>query len=134
MEVSTEKGKIKTNSTHNISADINMNGQKLEEVTSFKYLGATLYEDGTCSAEVRIRITSAMAAMSRLTGSGSATPLVLQASSSATSLFVTSCNFWPFMLKSALMLFVLLVMIFVFSVLTSFQYAVALSTSLLVRS
>ena len=26
-----------TNSTNNISADISMNGQKLEEVTSFKY-------------------------------------------------------------------------------------------------
>ena len=66
MEVSTEKGKIKTNSTHNISADINMNGQKLEEVTSFKYLGATLYKDGTCSAEVRIRIASAMARLNRI--------------------------------------------------------------------
>ena len=30
-----------TNSTNNISADISTNGQKLEEVTSFKYLGAT---------------------------------------------------------------------------------------------
>ena len=43
-----------------------MNGQKLEEVTSFKYLGAALYEDGSCSAEVRIRIASAMAALARL--------------------------------------------------------------------
>ena len=32
---------------------------------------------------------------------------------------VTSSNFWPFMLISALMLFVLLVMILLFSVLTS---------------
>ena len=38
MEVTTEKRKIMTNSTNNISADISMNGQKLEEVTSFKYL------------------------------------------------------------------------------------------------
>ena len=36
--------------------------------------------------------------------------------------------------SSALMLFVLLVMIFLLSVLTSFPYAIALSTSLLVRS
>ena len=43
-----------------------MNGQKLEEVTSFKYQGATLCKDDTCSAEVRIRIASAMAAMDRL--------------------------------------------------------------------
>ena len=32
MEVTTEKRKIMTNSTNNISADISMNGQKLEEV------------------------------------------------------------------------------------------------------
>ena len=37
VEVSTEKSKIVTNSTNNISADISMNGQKLEEVTSFSW-------------------------------------------------------------------------------------------------
>ena len=47
---------------------------------------------------------------------------------------VTSSNFWPFMLISVLMLFVLLVMILLFSVLTSIPYTVALSTSLLMRS
>ena len=39
---------------------------------------------------------------------------------------VTSSNFWPFMPISALMLFVLLVMILLFSVLTSIPYAVSL--------
>ena len=47
---------------------------------------------------------------------------------------VTSSNFWPFMLIYSLVLFVLLVIIFLFSVLTSIPYAVALLTSLLVRS
>ena len=47
---------------------------------------------------------------------------------------VTSSNFWPFMLISALMLFVLLVVILLFSVLTSILSVVALSTSLFVRS
>ena len=42
--------------------------------------------------------------------------------------------FWLLMLIPALMLFVLLVMILLFSVLTSIPYAVALSTSLLGRS
>ena len=37
---------------------------------------------------------------------------------------ITSSNFWPFMLICALMLFVLLVMILFFSVLTSIPYAV----------
>ena len=54
------------NNTNNISADIRINGQKLEEVISFKYLGATLCKDGTCSAEVHIRIAPAMTAMARL--------------------------------------------------------------------
>ena len=35
---------------------------------------------------------------------------------------VTSSNFWPFMLISALMLFVLLVLILLFSVLTSIPF------------
>ena len=65
-EVSTEESKIMTNSTNNISADISMNGQKLEEVTNCKYLGATLWKDGSCSAEIRIRFTSTVAAMFRL--------------------------------------------------------------------
>ena len=47
---------------------------------------------------------------------------------------ITYSNFWPFMLISALMLFVLFIMILLFSVLTSIPYAVALATSLLVRS
>ena len=55
-EASREKSKGMTNSTNNINADINMNGQKLEEVTSFRYLGGTLCKNGTCSAEFRIGI------------------------------------------------------------------------------
>ena len=66
MEVSTEKSKVMINSTNNSSADISVNGQKLEEVTSFRYLGATLCKDAICSTEVRIRIASAIAAMARL--------------------------------------------------------------------
>ena len=43
-----------------------MNRQTLEEVTSFKNLGATLCKDGTCSAEIRIRIAAAMARLNRI--------------------------------------------------------------------
>ena len=66
MEVSTGRSKIMTNSMNNTSADISMNGQKLEEVTSFKYLGATLCKDGKCSAQICIRIASAMARLNRI--------------------------------------------------------------------
>ena len=41
-EVSTEKSKIMTNSSNKTSEGINMQGQKSEEVTSLKYLGAIL--------------------------------------------------------------------------------------------
>ena len=40
--------------------------QKLEDIASVRYLGATLCKDTTCSAEIHIRIASAMAAMVRL--------------------------------------------------------------------
>ena len=66
MEVGTKKSKIPTNSTNPNSEDISMNGQKLEEVSSFKCLGVTLCNDGICSVEILISIASAMAEMARL--------------------------------------------------------------------
>ena len=47
MEVSTEKSKVMVNSTTITSADIYMNGQRLEEVDTFKYLETTLCRDGS---------------------------------------------------------------------------------------
>ena len=66
MKVSTEKIKIMTNCTSNINADVSMNGRKLEEVVSFKYLRATRCKNGPCSADARIRIASAMARLNRI--------------------------------------------------------------------
>ena len=66
MKVCTEKSKLMANSINNISADVSMNGQKLEEVTSLKYMDETLCKDGTCLAEVCIRIASEMAAVAGL--------------------------------------------------------------------
>ena len=64
--VSTEKSKTMTNSRSNISADISTNGLGLVKVTSFKYLEAALCKNGTCSAEVRIRIASVVAGLNRI--------------------------------------------------------------------
>ena len=36
---------------------IRMNGQRLEEVDIFKYLGATLSKDGSAATEVKARIS-----------------------------------------------------------------------------
>ena len=40
MEISAEKAKLITNNTSGINTEIKVNGQKLETVTSFKYLGS----------------------------------------------------------------------------------------------
>ena len=105
MEVSTEKNKIMTNSTSNISADISMNGQNLEEVTSFRYLGATLYKDGTRSAEVRIRIASPVAVIARLNRIGRCNTISFASKfkfykSLATSIILHGCEIWTLLVDS----------------------------------
>ena len=42
MEISAEKTKLMTNNTRGIKTEIRVNGQKLETVTSFKYLGSVM--------------------------------------------------------------------------------------------
>ena len=40
MEISAEKTKLMSNNTSGINTEIKVNGQRLETVTSFKYLGS----------------------------------------------------------------------------------------------
>ena len=47
MEISAEKTKLMTNNTSGISIDIRINGEKLDEVDSFKYLGAVVTDQGS---------------------------------------------------------------------------------------
>ena len=47
MEISAEKTKLKTNNTSDINKEIKANGQKLETVTSFKYLGSVVSDEGS---------------------------------------------------------------------------------------
>ena len=42
MEVSAKKTKLMTNNTSGINTEIKVNGQNLETVTSFKYLGSVI--------------------------------------------------------------------------------------------
>ena len=42
MEISAEKTKLLTNNTGGIKTEIKVNGQKLETVTRFKYLGSVI--------------------------------------------------------------------------------------------
>ena len=65
MEISAEKTKLMTNSSNNISKDIKDSGEKLETVTSFKYLGAIVLDQGS-KPEVLSRIAHTAAAMIKL--------------------------------------------------------------------
>ena len=55
MEISAEKTKRMTNSANGIEREIKVKGQKLGTVTSFKYLGADVSDDGS-KPEVLSRI------------------------------------------------------------------------------
>ena len=65
MEISAEKTKLMTNSTSGIHREIKVKGQTLGTVTSFKYLGAVLSDDGS-KPEVLSRIAQATAALTKL--------------------------------------------------------------------
>ena len=47
MEISAEKTKLMTNNTSGINTEIKVNGQKLETVISFKYLGSVITDEGS---------------------------------------------------------------------------------------
>ena len=42
IEISAEKTKLMTNNTSGINTEIKVNGQRLETVTSFRYLGSVI--------------------------------------------------------------------------------------------
>ena len=65
MEISAEKTKLMTNNTSGINTEIKVNGQRLETVTSFKYLGSVITGEGS-KPEVLSRIAQTTAALTRL--------------------------------------------------------------------
>ncbi|KAI0211094.1 hypothetical protein LSAT2_004088 [Lamellibrachia satsuma] len=62
MEISAEKTKLMTNNTEDISTEVKVNGQRLETVTSFRYLGSIITDEGSKLA----RIAQTTAALTRL--------------------------------------------------------------------
>ena len=65
MEISAEKTKLTTNNTTGINTEIKINGQKLETITSFKYLGSIVIDEGF-KPEILSRIAQTTAALTRL--------------------------------------------------------------------
>ena len=65
MEISAEKTKLMTNNTSDINTEIKVNGQKLETVTSFKYLGSVVSDEGK-KRGILSRIEQTTKALTRL--------------------------------------------------------------------
>ena len=65
MEINTEKIKLMTNNTSGINTEIKVNGQRLETVTSFKYLGSVITDEGL-KPEILSSIAQTTAALTRL--------------------------------------------------------------------
>ena len=65
MEINAEKTKLMTNNTSGINTEIKVNRQKLETVTSFKYLGSVITDESS-KPEILSRITQTTAALTKL--------------------------------------------------------------------
>ena len=65
MEISAEKTKLILNNTSGINTEIKGSGKRLETVTSFKYLGSVITDEGS-KPEILSRIAQTTAALTRL--------------------------------------------------------------------
>ena len=66
MEISAEKTKLMTNNVNSVSINVSINGEKLDEVDSFSYLGVVITDQGS-KPELLSRIAQTTAALARLT-------------------------------------------------------------------
>ena len=52
MEISAEKTKLMSHNTSGINTEIKVNGKKLETITSFKYLGSVITDEGSQARDI----------------------------------------------------------------------------------
>ena len=100
MEISAGKTKLMTNNTSGINTEIKVNGQKLETVTSFKYLGSVMINEGT-KPKVLFRIAQTTTALTRLKPVWIDKSICLSSKirlmrSLVTSIFLYACESWTF--------------------------------------
>ena len=98
MEISAEETKLMTNNTNGINTEIKVNGQMLETVTSFKYLGSLITDEGS-KPEILSRIAQTTAALARLKPSWNDRSISLSSKirlmrSLVTSIFLYACESW----------------------------------------
>ena len=105
MEISAEKTKLVTNNTSGSNTKIKVNDQKLETVTSFKYLGSVITDEGS-KPEIPFRIAQATAALTRLKPvwidkSISVSSKIRLMHSLVTSISLYACESWTLTEKSS---------------------------------
>ena len=98
IEISAEKTKLMTNNTSGIKTEIKVNGSKLETVTSFKYLGSIITDEGS-KPEILSRIAQTASALTRLKSVWIDKRISLSSKirllrSLVTSIFLYACESW----------------------------------------
>ena len=98
MEISAKKTKLMTNNTSGINTNIKINGQKLETVTSFKYLVSVITNEGS-KPEILSRIAQITKALTNLKlvwndRSISLNCKIQMKHSLVTSIFLYACESW----------------------------------------
>ena len=98
MEISSEKTRLMTNNTSGINTEIKVNGQKLETVTSFKYLGSVVTDEGS-RHDILSRIAQTITALTRLKPVWNDRSISLSSNirlmrSLVTSIFPYACESW----------------------------------------
>ena len=98
MEISAEKTKLMTNNTSGINTEVKVNGQTLETVASFKYLGSVITDEGP-KPEIPSRIAQTTAVLTRLKPVWNDRIISLSSKiqvmhSLVTSIFLYACESW----------------------------------------
>ena len=98
MQINAEKTKLMTNNTNGFSTDIRVNGEKLDCINRFKYLGAIIADEGS-KLEILARITQATAALAKLKTIWNDRNIVLSSMirlmrSLVMSIFLYACESW----------------------------------------
>ena len=90
--------KLMTNNTSGINTDIKVNGQKLETITSFKYFGSAMTDEGS-KTEILSRIAQTTTALTRVKPVWNDRSISLSSKiqlmhSLVTSVFLYACESW----------------------------------------
>jgi len=98
MQIIAQKTKLMTNNTNGVSTDIRVNGEKLDCVSRFKYLGAIIADDGS-KREILARIAQATAALAKLKTiwndrNIALSPKIRLMRSLVMSIFMYACESW----------------------------------------